>query len=358
MNALRSHPFFKEIDWAMLWLEPAPPLEPGLVKKDHKLASKGAWDDYGAAWDKIVGGIDEDSGEYEEEDEEDEEETYVNTNGGEYPLVATYQFPPHGNGHDVPAVREIGPMDDVPPEMNSIPFSADPTYKVDALEDAVRRGRAVPAGVPLLNSALSQPVSVPKRLSPSRESGTSSSEGSPPGTLTSAMEGLSMDRERGRDRVQTPIQLTTPSDTSWSSVLQPDEMLIFHSNIDAFSRSRRLTASLIPMTVSAPRKLKKRHLILTNRRLLCVKQKARRNLVVKSEGVLSKIPKEKDGMVPKEKTKEDKKEKDVRLVIVDAIARGGKDFAVITVSYFQAWSLNSTINFFFTERETATILSF
>ena len=54
----------------MLWLEPAPSLEPGLVKKDHKLASKGTWDDYGAAWDKIVGGIDEDDGEYEEEDEE------------------------------------------------------------------------------------------------------------------------------------------------------------------------------------------------------------------------------------------------------------------------------------------------
>ena len=68
MAALRAHSFFESVNWQTLWTDPAPPLEPGLVRREHPLG-RGAdqeWDDVGAAWDELVGdqdgGDDDDDG--------------------------------------------------------------------------------------------------------------------------------------------------------------------------------------------------------------------------------------------------------------------------------------------------------
>ncbi|KAJ7019804.1 kinase-like domain-containing protein [Mycena alexandri] len=62
-NALKSHAFFAPIVWTSLWTDPAPPLEAGLVKKEHPDPER-VWDDIGAAWDELVGS-DDDSDEIE-----------------------------------------------------------------------------------------------------------------------------------------------------------------------------------------------------------------------------------------------------------------------------------------------------
>jgi len=60
-NALKSHAFFTPIVWTSLWTDPAPPLEAGLVKKEHSDSEK-VWDDIGAAWDELVGSDDDSDG--------------------------------------------------------------------------------------------------------------------------------------------------------------------------------------------------------------------------------------------------------------------------------------------------------
>lgn len=75
MAALRSHPFFASINWETLWSEPAPPLEPGLVRRED-LGSERKWEDVGAAWDALVGGKAESrsSSALDSDDDEDEED--------------------------------------------------------------------------------------------------------------------------------------------------------------------------------------------------------------------------------------------------------------------------------------------
>ncbi|KAJ7783113.1 kinase-like domain-containing protein [Mycena metata] len=51
-EALKSHAFFTPIVWASLWTDPPPPLEAGLFKKEDL-------DPANAAWDDLVGSIDE-----------------------------------------------------------------------------------------------------------------------------------------------------------------------------------------------------------------------------------------------------------------------------------------------------------
>ncbi|THV06793.1 kinase-like protein, partial [Dendrothele bispora CBS 962.96] len=56
MQALRSHQFFKDINWETLWTDAPPPLETGLVKREHPLAQgeDRNWEDVGSAWDALV----------------------------------------------------------------------------------------------------------------------------------------------------------------------------------------------------------------------------------------------------------------------------------------------------------------
>ncbi|KAA1471868.1 kinase-like protein [Dentipellis sp. KUC8613] len=94
MAALRAHPFLAPINWPTLWTDPAPPLEPGLVRREHHpLAPVGAgteWEDVGRAWDELVGG---DPNE-EDEDDEDEEESEEGAHGA--PAAAGAHVGPDG----------------------------------------------------------------------------------------------------------------------------------------------------------------------------------------------------------------------------------------------------------------------
>ncbi|KAJ7119473.1 kinase-like domain-containing protein [Mycena epipterygia] len=62
-SALKSHAFFASITWTSLWTDATPPIEAGLVKKEHPLAQghDRNWDDVGAAWDEFVGADSDDS---------------------------------------------------------------------------------------------------------------------------------------------------------------------------------------------------------------------------------------------------------------------------------------------------------
>jgi 3-phosphoinositide dependent protein kinase-1 len=55
-SVLKSHVFFSSTVWTSLWTDPAPPIEAGLVKKEHPLAQgqDRNWEDVGAAWDELV----------------------------------------------------------------------------------------------------------------------------------------------------------------------------------------------------------------------------------------------------------------------------------------------------------------
>ncbi|TFL04866.1 kinase-like domain-containing protein, partial [Pterulicium gracile] len=56
MPALRSHPFFSSTDWSTLWSDTPPPLQPGLLVREHHPLSPGHdhWGDIGAAWDDLA----------------------------------------------------------------------------------------------------------------------------------------------------------------------------------------------------------------------------------------------------------------------------------------------------------------
>lgn len=100
MQALRSHPFFSTIHWDTLWTDPGPPLETGLVKKEHPLAAghDQNWEDVGAEWDSLVeGGQDSDGMEWSTDAE-----------GPEYQFIRKT-----GYGHGL-HVEEVGPMGEAP----------------------------------------------------------------------------------------------------------------------------------------------------------------------------------------------------------------------------------------------------
>lgn len=74
MAALRSHPFFASIVWEKLWSDPAPPLEPGLLRRED-LGLERKWEDVGAAWDALVEGKEgKSSSALDSDDEEDEDD--------------------------------------------------------------------------------------------------------------------------------------------------------------------------------------------------------------------------------------------------------------------------------------------
>ncbi|KAJ7485261.1 kinase-like domain-containing protein [Mycena latifolia] len=68
-SALKSHPFFSSIVWTSLWTDPAPPVEPGLVKKEQPLAQgqDRNWED---VWDELVGNDDIDGIEWSSDAED------------------------------------------------------------------------------------------------------------------------------------------------------------------------------------------------------------------------------------------------------------------------------------------------
>lgn len=252
MQALRSHPFFSTINWTTLWTDPAPSLEPGLLKRDPvpqgtHMNGFSNWDDVGAAWDEAIDGA-----------KADDEISWASDGEAEFRFGSA-----SSNGS---AMRELGQMnghapDPVGPKGETRAYS---TIPMPSVEDGETNGRDTPqqsepngvthpsppstssAGVRFAEAKLEAaskpphptedeppdsgaeadedrdkvsatldiplalrppPIEVPGRIgvrdSYSTGSATSSSDGSPPTAgLDAALEAIN----RGRDRAQTPIQ--------------------------------------------------------------------------------------------------------------------------------------------------------
>ena len=176
-----------------------------------------------------------------------------------------------------------------------------------------------------------QPVDVPfvgsgVRDSYSASSATSSSDGgSPP--LAAIDAALS----RGRNRAQTPIRGhgTLHDDEEWyvayqswqlsmshlflrSTLLMPGETVIFNTTVEKSALRRR--ASRLLAIAGAPRR-KPRELVLTDKRLICVKHKPGRTYQLNTEFFL--------------KTPEG--QKDSKMVVMSVEPKGDKEFVVLTV---------------------------
>lgn len=240
MAALRGHPFLSSIKWATLWTDPAPPLEPGLWKKEARALDSSqqdginAWEDLGAAWDDLVDG----------DELEGDEISWASDGEG---AGTGFRFgnparPPTGYQYDG---EEVGPMGEQPlyspspaqgggqpPGTSSLEASAPVPFPHSETEQksatvrfSVEEQRAealaeeeadvVPEMIDVPGVPKVAPIDVPisnqlaKRSSyPSTGSGTSSSDGSPVETLEATLE-------RGRKRGQTPIQGHGPVDPAW-----------------------------------------------------------------------------------------------------------------------------------------------
>ncbi|KAK7692547.1 hypothetical protein QCA50_004177 [Cerrena zonata] len=356
MNALRAHPFFASITWATLWTDPAPPLEAGLVKREAQsngVAGLNGWEDVGAQWDEMVDGEDGDGmswasdGEVvvgggshvEEEGEIQMHDPFTNgfVNGNGYPPpevgplgeTRPYHFPtlPEPESPQTPPesdpIPEVAPESSAPAPPATIVAQPQPTTGVrfsvssptQAEKEAEEDRDTVPPTLDDVPVAVrTQPIDVPPRGvrdSYSTGSTTSSSDGSPVEKLEAALEAAGLNR--GRNRAQTPIQGNGPAkDEEWSGVLQQGENVIFNANVETSPLRRR--ASRILAIAVAPRR-KSRELVLTDRRLICIKSKPGRH-VVRYEFPL-KAP---------------LKEKEMRYHLTGVEAKGDKEFVVLTPS--------------------------
>ncbi|KAJ7128887.1 kinase-like protein [Mycena crocata] len=286
--ALKSHPFFASTVWSTLWSDPAPPIEPGLVKKEHPLAQgqDRNWEDVGAAWDELVGN-DSDGIEWSSDAE------------------GTQRQNGHGNSTPHPHIMDIGPKGEV--KLSAFPSVHDPARPRSAANDPSRddsssssHGSSSGNGVDRLRNSM-------ERLE-IRSSGRSSPDG------PARRDAIRLEIERGRDRAPTPLRHNDPDPPDFSTILGllEGEAIIFDSPVEARTPRRRASRILPGPSV----KSKRRHLVLTNRRLFCLKT----NMSIKSELVLQASEKAKD------------KGKDSRGVISTVTLRGEKEFVVMASS--------------------------
>ncbi|KAI0365672.1 kinase-like protein [Pilatotrama ljubarskyi] len=312
MQALRSHPFFSSINWRTLWTDPAPPLEPGLVKKETPPASA----QLRSAWDALV-----DSDNYENAVDDDEISWESDGRGGEYHLGAgpvngldhSEAIGPYGEKR--PSMLPPLPLADVAEERNGssdgVRFVAPP--KEDSPESDDEGRDTVNSDLDIPGVARSPPIDVPRVPGPGSHSTgsiTSSSDGSPVDKLAAALD----EAARGRNRAQTPIQGNGLCDPELTSLMLPGEHIIFNTTVEIGGPKRR-ASRLLAMAV-APKKHRPRELVLTTQRLLCVKQKPGRAVQVRTE--LFVRPSD--------------KERDLRNLVSSVEPKGEREFVVITVS--------------------------
>ncbi|OBZ67282.1 3-phosphoinositide-dependent protein kinase 1 [Grifola frondosa] len=297
MRTLRAHPFFASIDWKTLWTRTAPPLEPGLVKKQLPPSRENV----SIPWDDVVG----------EGEQHDDQISWASDSDR---VAAT------GNKTNGRIEEElIGALDERHPGASpntgddEIPngvvrFATPPVEESSVEEEETRDVVNEMHEVPGLTKA--RPIDVPHtsaRDSYSTGSATSSSDGSQPDRMESALES-----SRGRNRAQTPIQGNALCDPELTSLLSPGESIIFNSFVEACTPKRR-ASRLLAMAV-APRKNKPRELVLTTHRLICVKHKSGHAIQMRTE--LFVRPAE--------------KEKDARHIISSVEPKGEREFVVMT----------------------------
>ena len=350
MRALRRHPFFASINWSTLWTDPAPSMEPGLVKKDAPQSSNIS---IRLAWDAL----DENAVEDVDEDELDDAVSWTSNGEG----TEADHSPARVNGH-VPPPELIGPYGErrtevLPPlplsNVEEERGSADgvrfisPSQSSPIPEDEVRDTVDDVLDIPV--PTRSSPIEVSRARPGSHSTGsiTSSSDGSPVDKLPVASD----ETARGRPRAQTPIQgnglhdpelyvtflavsrvfhvalsfplsfdkLTGIADRR-NSLMLPGEHVVFNTAVEPGGPKRR-ASRLLAMAVT-PKKHQKlqqqrpRQLILTTHRLLCVKNKPGRAVQVRTE-LFVKPPSGKD--------------KDLRYLVSSIEPKGEREFVVITV---------------------------
>ncbi|KAK0213027.1 kinase-like protein [Desarmillaria ectypa] len=204
MKALYSHPFFASINWKTLWTDPAPPLESGLVKKEHRHSQgKGKnWEDVGAAWDEIASRGKEDDIPWAIE-------------GEVSPIIR------HSASGAEPQQVAIERSGRIPPaRLSDIQLgllnSDTPEPKLPSPPDTPTAVKTPPINVP----------SRPQDNHPPSASPGSSSDGSPVGTLVGAFRSMRplslgpdslveqpdalLEVERGRKQAMTPVQGNGP----------------------------------------------------------------------------------------------------------------------------------------------------
>jgi 3-phosphoinositide dependent protein kinase-1 len=207
MKALKEHVFFKDISWETLWTLPAPPLEPGLVKKmDPPVTGRdNNWEDVGATWDDMVGN-DSTSSLDEIEWAPDADQSMVirqsRLNGYRSstipsPVVET-ELSPEGRSDVLRQIHEL------------------PSQVLEDDSETIIDGKLSPERMRTVS--LSEPMDVPnlrppnanteRRGSMSTGSPTSSSDGGTLEGLNEQMQALEL--ERGRSRAETPVQGNGP----------------------------------------------------------------------------------------------------------------------------------------------------
>ncbi|CDO69253.1 hypothetical protein BN946_scf185042.g155 [Trametes cinnabarina] len=316
MDALRNHPFFSGINWRTLWTDPAPPLEPGLVKKEPPAPSTFVH----SAWEALVN-----SDNYDNAIEDDEVSWASDGEGGEYGLGST---PPQTNGRHAEPVGPYGetrrstlaplPLANVEEERSGssdgVRFVEPPKEKEECPDPNDDEGRdVVHDEMEVIGLARSPPIDVPRIPGPgshSTGSVSSSSDGSPVDKLAAAMDEAS----RGRNRAQTPIQGNGLCDPELNSLMLPGEHIVFNTTVEPGGPKRR-ASRLLAMAV-APKKHKPRELVLTSQRLLCVKQKHGRAVQVRTE-LFVRAP-------------ASERERDLRNVVSSVEPKGEREFVVIT----------------------------
>ncbi|TCD69268.1 pkb-activating kinase-like protein [Steccherinum ochraceum] len=345
VQSLRSHPFFSSIDWSTLWSDPAPPLEAGLMKKEVGQVNGhpgSPWGDVTQAWDDMIEAEDDDIG-------------WASDTG---PTLAGYALNGSPAGTTLPDKLNgelVGPMGETKPYAfpTSPPIPDDSNPAVAASSTPVLSSQDIasstPPNAPLIVSekardtpkpeseidleevrdvvpatldelptgVRTQAIDVPVRSvrsSYSAGSVTSSSDGSPVSRLGAALEAADLERERGRNRAQTPIQGNKPPE-EWTGVLGPGESVLYSDTVET-SLLRRRASRILAIAVTPKRK--SRELLLTDRRLICLKRKPNRPYVVRSEWVLSKPVNERD--------------KEARHQIVNVEAKTDREFVVMTAT--------------------------
>lgn len=112
-----------------------------------------------------------------------------------------------------------------------------------------------------------------------------------------------------------------------SSLLLPEEVILFSTRVEARSPKRRGSKLRLPISVS-PIRPKTRQLLLTTHRLLCVKQRVEGGVGLKSELSLRKGATTSSGT---EKVKEKEKDKEAKSIIESAERKSEREFVVLTV---------------------------
>ncbi|KAJ6495552.1 kinase-like protein [Mycena vitilis] len=275
-SALKLHSFLSSIVWTSLWTDPAPPIEAGLVKKQHPLAQDQDrnWEDVGATWDELV------------KNDSDEIEW---SSDAEHPL------PLNGRGSAIaPHTTAVGPKDEIKPTAFPSHSAIDPP-RDDSSSSSHNSSSA--NGTDRLRDSM-------ERLE-IHSSGRTSPDGP-----------ARRDSNRGRDRAPTPLRNNEPDPLDFGTALKLDagEVVLFDSPVEARDPRRRASRLLLP--ISGPTvKPKRRHLVLTNQRLFCLKT----DMSIKSELVLR--PRKDKG-------------KDYRGSVTDVQLRGEREFQVTAQKTF------------------------